>query len=949
MTSEESIIETIGKHDSFITKCGRKIEAISKSLENSVAKYISNTASNIVDHANIEKEQLRARISRETTELKDRYETDVERENQSFETSIAEKKSRLAKMQEEHPAECLPWNYPFWDQFRPSRKIEAPPLTRFGELTVRGDINTINVPALLRIITSKNLLINASSNYKEAALEALQTVMLRLLVTVPPGKVNFILIDPVGLGSNMAGFMHLPEEIVGGKIWTEANHIERQLSDLSIQMEAIIQKYLRNNFATMEDYNKEAGEVAEPYRFLVVANFPVNFNEAAAQRLISIASNGARTGVYTLVMRDTEQVLPYNFKIEELERLSTIIEHNGSRFEWKDDKFDRHELALDKLPDVKAFNGLLELIGAEAKLASHVEVSFAIALNDIKEWWSLKSDGGISVPIGRAGANRFQYFSLGKNTLQHVLVGGKTGSGKSNLLHVLIMSLCINHSPDDLELYLIDFKKGIEFKSYATMKLPHAKVIAIQSEREFGLSVLQGLDAELQRRGDVFRDAGVQNLQEFRQKNAGIRTPRIVLLVDEFQEFFTEDDQIANQCALLLDRLVRQGRAFGIHIILASQALAGVYTLSRSTTDQMAIRIALQCSDTDSRLILGEDNPNARLLSRPGEAIYNDANGLIEGNSLFQAFYLSDKNRDQYLQELYSLYQVQPSVRPLRQIVFEGNAPASIEGNGTLHALLSATEWPGKASRLLAWLGEPIAIKPHTAAGFQKQSRSNMMIVGQNEEASCAMLINSLVGLAAQASPNDIEFHLVDLSKADAPWNMSINSLPRILPHQTTVYAKRDVGVAIEKLESIVKEREDGMGSEPEKSVFLYIVGLHRARDLKSDDGYTYPPSTEKLFYILNHGPDYGVHTVFWGDTFKNIERVLGRNNSEFDLRVALQMSLNESNQVIDSPEANKLGQFRALSYDEEKTGSLEKFRPYALPHSDWLEFVYAQLAKRGQ
>src|SRR5207245_2810862 len=97
--------------------------------------------------------------------------------------------------------------------------------------------------------------------------------------------------------------------------------------------------------------------------------------------------------------------------------------------------------------------------------------------------------------------------------------------------------------------------------------------------------------------------------------------PRILLVVDEFQEFFVEDDRVAQDAALLLDRLVRQGRAFGLHVLLGSQTLGGAYSLARSTIDQMAVRIALQCSEADAGLILSKDNNAARLLSRPGEAI----------------------------------------------------------------------------------------------------------------------------------------------------------------------------------------------------------------------------------------------------------------------------------------------------------------------------------------
>src|SRR6202012_2742401 len=124
--------------------------------------------------------------------------------------------------------------------------------------------------------------------------------------------------------------------------------------------------------------------------------------------------------------------------------------------------------------------------------------------------------------------------------------------------------------------------------------------------------------------------------------------PRILLLVDEFQEFFVEDDKLAQNASLLLDRLVRQGRAFGIHVHLGSQSLGGGYGLNRTTLAQMAIRIALQCSENDSHLILSEDNSAARLLSRPGEAIYNDSNGLLEGNDIFQVCWLAGDRRGGY-------------------------------------------------------------------------------------------------------------------------------------------------------------------------------------------------------------------------------------------------------------------------------------------------------------
>src|SRR5260221_9724429 len=140
------------------------------------------------------------------------------------------------------------------------------------------------------------------------------------------------------------------------------------------------------------------------------------------------------------------------------------------------------------------------------------------------------------------GDTRSQMLRLGKGVAQHALIAGKTGSGKSTLLHVLVTNLALWYHPDEVEFYLVDFKKGVEFKTYATHQLPHARAIAVESDREFGLSVLQRLDAELARRGELFRRAGTQDLAGFRAANPGVAMPRTLLIIDEFQEFFSEDD-----------------------------------------------------------------------------------------------------------------------------------------------------------------------------------------------------------------------------------------------------------------------------------------------------------------------------------------------------------------------------------------------------------------------
>ncbi|MGE3820435.1 MAG: FtsK/SpoIIIE domain-containing protein, partial [Isosphaeraceae bacterium] len=654
----------------------------------------------------------------------------------------------------------------------------------------------IDLPALTPFPRQSSVLIKAFDAGKAEAVTLLQSLMLRFATSVPPGKVRFTIVDPVGLGENFAAFMHLGdygELLINNRIWTETSHIEQRLADLSAHMENVIQKYLRNEFETIEAYNAHAGEVAEPFRVLVVANFPTNFSESAARRLVSIASSGARCGVYTLISLDTKQNLPTGVQLKDLEPHCVNFHWREGKLSWRDPRFGGFPLTLDTPPEPERFTRLMHRVGELARDSHRVEVPFEFIAPAPDRYWTSESGSGIDVPLGRSGATKLQHLRLGKGTSQHVLIAGKTGSGKSTLLHALITNTALRYSPDEVELYLIDFKKGVEFKVYATMELPHARVIAVESEREFGLSVLQRLDAELKARGDRFRELGVQDLNAFREATAGSEPmPRILFIVDEFQEFFVEDDKIAQEVSLLLDRLVRQGRAFGIHVHLGSQTLSGAYSLARSTLGQMAVRIALQCSESDAHLILSEENSAARLLTRPGEAIYNDANGLVEGNNFFQVVWLSDERREQYLGKIRDLARA-ANRPPVSQIIFEGNLPAVPSKNHLLARLLGSPDWPEAPTADHAWLGEAIAIKDPTAAVFRPQSGSNLLIVGQSDAQAVGIMSMAMVSLAAQRGPGKVRFLVFDGSPSDSPLAGRLARVGEVIPHEVQNVSMRQV------------------------------------------------------------------------------------------------------------------------------------------------------------
>jgi len=766
---------------------------------------------------------------------------------------------------------------------------------------------------------------------QQAAVRLLQCTMLQLMDALPPGRVRFTILDPVSLGESFAAFMHLAdvdELLITSRIWTEPGQIEQRLADLTEHLETVLQMFLRNEYATLEAYNRQAGEVAEPYRVLVVSGLPTNFTDIALRRLWNIVMSGARCGVIPLIAALDATPLPRGFALSDLEPYLTVLEASGGEIRVQDSELSRWPLRLAAPPAAGEFGELVKVLGRRAGDVRRVEVPFARVAPADDGIWKASATRGVNVPIGRAGATKVQSVALGSGTSQHVLIAGKTGSGKSTLLHALITNACLHYSPQELELYLVDFKKGVEFKVYARHELPHARVIGIESDREFGVSVLERLDTVLEERSVLFREAGVPDLAGFREKQPLQPMPRILLVIDEFQEFFVEDDPLSQTAALLLDRLIRQGRAFGVHVVLGSQTLAGAYSLARSTLGQVAVRIALQCSETDAHLILSEENTAARLLTRPGEAIYNDANGLVAGNHLFQVVWLDERERDRRLTDIRNRG-VAAGMVTARTVVFEGNVPADLAslpmragGNGRV-----------PHSSVPAWLGEAVSLRGSLGLEFSASAGNHLLLAGQDEAAALGVLAGCVLSVRQSAAPGErlLVFNASPQEKTAAGWAELQAATPQLSLH--------DIGEVEPQLEALVAEirsREGRIGPR----IWFCLFDLVRFRKLrKPDDDFSFssfdkkPQSLgERLTEVLRDGPLVGVHVWVWCDSLNTLNRWFTREMlQQFEYRVAFAMNSADSSQFIDSPVASRLGANRAWLFRGDR-GTLDKFRPYHPP-----------------
>jgi DNA segregation ATPase FtsK/SpoIIIE, S-DNA-T family len=372
------------------------------------------------------------------------------------------------------------------------------------------------------------------------------------------------------------------------------------------------------------------------------------------------------------------------------------------------------------------------------------------------------------------------------------------------------------------------------------------------------------------------------------------------------------------------------------------------------------VRIALQCSENDAHLILSENNIAPRMLSRPGEAIYNDANGAPEGNHFFQVVWLSEERREAHLKEMLEKARTQKPVLARSPIVFEGDAPAELARNQLLQTRLQSPAWPESPRSAPAWVGEAISIKDPTHALFRRQGANNLLIVGQNEEAALGVSVAVLISLAAQFSPaasdtlrQGARFYVLDGTPEDSPNAGVLGRVCAALPQKPELGLWRDLSQILSTVAAEVKRRQDTKTDGPE--LFLFIHDLPRFRDLRrreddfsfsrKDDEEATPP--DQLDAILREGPVLGVHLITWCDTVNNLNRFFAHQVlREFEMRVLFQMSPNDSGHMLDAPAASKLGPHRALFHSEEQN-RLEKFRPYGIPTAEWLDSLARQLSQR--
>ena len=797
---------------------------------------------------------------------------------------------------------------------------------------------------------------------------------MRLFMMLPPGKLNFTFIDPVTLGESFAMFTRLVDvddrtsEVINGKIWSAPSDIEQKLKIMTDHISNVTQRCLQGKYDNIYEYNRVAEQNAEAYQVLMLMDFPAGLTDQSLKLLEQIVTSGPKCGVFTVIYRNESQ---YKKISERSYPLITNIETSFQVFNFNDNCTQitySGEKVKDKallwsnlqLPSNNQMNQIIATLKKGIKNADKVVIGIDKVSN--AETTETTKDG-IRIPIGIHGANEVQYLTLGVGGSHHALIAGVAGSGKSSLLHTIILRALTQYSPDELSIYLVDFKRGVEFKIYADFELPSFKVVAIESEREFGYNILLALEREQKIRADLFKKSHVDKIEEYRA--LGKKMPRVLVIMDEFHELFSNaNDEFAKKSATIMERIVRQGRAFGVHLILASQSYSNITGIDRAVFDQMAVRIVLKCSKADANLLL--DNGSTEIdqisIDDPGRAVYNSEAGNKEYNSHFRVAYIEPERHRGMLQEI-SDKTISYAKQPTRILL------SNIEDNKYSIFNQFQNYEPNRCpvpGRL--YIGEPLSVTNNMNMDLTRNDNSNLLMLGNDTEKARSMFAFAILSLCINykikhgKAPDQPFIYLLNCKPLDDSY---FKDTPQIIASELLPEYIRYIHCGDENAtQDVLSELLDNLKCTTpigDTDKYFFVFGYQRAEELKSETKLSQGDDIDSLFnlmpsssnkpklspkeifhLIVKDGAKRGVHAILWQDSYSALEQDDNNIMSYFNLKVAFDMSPEEFSRSVGANDISLMSENNAIYYNKARDN--QKFRPYQAPDEDWLNDISAKL-----
>ena len=776
--------------------------------------------------------------------------------------------------------------------------VTAPGLWRIG-CCADGEF-AVAVP----LLDESHLSITSAPGTRHAVDALVETLLMRVLSTFEPGAVRVHLWDVGQLTAVLPNFYAL------SRTSAVTVHDPTRLGDLLDEFSGHVRRIhadaMQGGHPSLRAMRQAKGARIEPWRIAVLYGNGEDLEPEQRRDLQRVASGALDAGI-SLVLVDVPTVLGGS-----VETIKLRDEHTATC------GMTGADLVVDLDPP---------LPGAQVSAASGAIARALTAkqggprgFGDLvpAELGRERSVDELRTPVGFDEGDPVEVV-IGDAT-PHALIGGPSGSGKTNFLYALLGGLAARYSPDELALYLLDFKEGVSFAGLAPGRkdeswLPHARLIGVNvnTDREFGLALLRFLADELRRRSAAAKDHEVTTLAELREADPGGRWPRIVAVIDEFQYLFAGRDSVTALATSLLEDIARRGRSQGIHLILASQDVAGIEAFwgKPAVFEQCTLRIAMP----KARRVLAEANQAAVTAPR-WHAVVNHDCGIAHGNRVAHVPDASSPGVFARLQ------------RSLWQRYAAGHASPRLFDGAVAPVLTESAAYAGLGfeTQPRALVGQAIAVDDVAfGVDLPPAPGRNLAVLGSSQRPAVSILDSAARSLARQFRQGEVEFIPCCLVEACVPAVARLAYQLQQEGHKAEVVAGDELG---ERLASV----HAGLSEGGVRRVLL-LYGVDAALPVLERKEPGRQSGLDVLRAVLKQGPGHGVHVLGWWRSVARLKDTLGFGGTE-DIGALAALDVQGSDlgsfcagQVVHwSPRPG-----RALFFDRTTHSSPEVMIPYAL------------------
>ena len=521
----------------------------------------------------------------------------------------------------------------------------------------------MELPALIDICEVRAFcMLYNNEETRSSVNHVLEKLAWRIAVTIPANLCDIILYNGGNAGDAFNTHSRLNKYLVGDRderVLFDGNAEEfHRIVDEAYA--SIVQRMSAINCAgkrTLVELNESLGRDARmKYQFFILTDFPRSVRMQTVQKLSQIIETGSRAGIYVMMSWDMNadfidaQNGSSSFDAQTmLKNMEILFPKDGTYYfsnSGHDEVLNRFKLTLDDavIDPAEAntwatyINNVVDVAKKNAR-PSALKQDFALLENTPYE--PVMSE--ISVTVGLDVNDKHPVtVRFNSGDYIHAFILGQSGSGKSVLLNNIISSAILKYSPEDLMLYLMDFK-GVEFNRYRGVK--HTKAVLVDnSDPQMTLEVLRELREENKTRVKLWQKESVSNIDGYNKKYPNRRLPQILFVADECQVMFKENVSngterlIQQEIAEILNIIATQGRSQGIHMLLATQQLDET-DISGQILKNLTECFLLMSAPTDSdRLVPDSSDMTSRQMT--GMACYYHKREL---QSQVQTYYANDE------------------------------------------------------------------------------------------------------------------------------------------------------------------------------------------------------------------------------------------------------------------------------------------------------------------